>query len=351
VTTAAGQLVEAVILEEPEQDDEGRSSEELDVTFLDVGKGSSILVEGPDDNILVDAGGERGLDFIQTLEAELDDESIDTVVVSHNHTDHIRYLDEVTAEYDVNTIYYSGISIGTNTESDLEDMPVDETIILEEGNSDTISLGDGATVDIVHMQFGTEPSNADAHSLITRVSYHGQDFLMTGDIRDKRERTMTLDYRGLVEDVDVLEVPHHGSHSSGEQVLTTELLTNATPSSIIISNNNDRSRGPDERHAPNCAVFNRVADYNNRQSEDTVADVYWTEPHGNIRFTVREISEDNWDVVTPNDRNRNMVTVPETLRDEILERNCGSSNNQKESPNNARSWPTSHLSAAPKGQI
>jgi competence protein ComEC len=81
------------IVDEPdeEQNDTGpipsSTSGELITHFIDVGQGDAILIQTPEQNILID-GGERGDTVVNYLQAQ-GVTSLDIVIGTHPHADHI----------------------------------------------------------------------------------------------------------------------------------------------------------------------------------------------------------------------------------------------------------------------
>src|SRR3989338_358503 len=87
---------------------EGRQN--LLITFFDVGQGDAIFVEDPNGNqILIDGG--PGNAILAKLGRTLPfwDRSIDLLVLTHPHADHLDGLLEVLKRYRVDTVIESGI--------------------------------------------------------------------------------------------------------------------------------------------------------------------------------------------------------------------------------------------------
>ena len=99
VVIVAGGLVWAAI---GTGDDDGR----LSVTFLDVGQGDAILIEGPDGGRILVDGGPGGDAISAALGRQLPfhDRRIDLVVVTHPQADHIGGLPTALESYDVGAV-------------------------------------------------------------------------------------------------------------------------------------------------------------------------------------------------------------------------------------------------------
>jgi len=302
--------------------DDSSPDRNLQVSYLDVGKGTAILVDGPSKNMLIDAGGKQS-DFKSSLDSHLDDDdTIHTVVITHNHSDHDRNLDYVLNNYDVNRVYFNS----TSSQSYLTEEKFaaqfgtansPREYVIEKDTNTTMQLGLGATATIAHLNITDSRNNpTDANSLITRVSYRGFSFVMTGDIRSETEESLMESELIDAQNVDVLQAPHHGSaaSSTNERVLHSEFLEYTSPQSIVISN---RNLGAAEYH-PNCGVFDRIS-----AMSGPTPDVYWTAPHGDIEYVVMAGYRGSASLNRPKTDDSNIQkTDPETLQDSVLTEDC-----------------------------
>jgi len=299
--------------------DDSSPDRNLQVSYLDVGKGTAILVDGPSNNMLIDAGGTDKKHFKSALDARLDDDdTIHTVVVSHNHSDHYEYLDHVLNNYDVNRVYFNNQSTRDYVKSqEFENSTTPRALVLDKNSNTTVQLGLGARATIAHLDIddANVSKPPDANSLITRVSYRGYSFLMTGDIRKETEETLMASDLIKSEDVDVLKAPHHGTASSSK-VLHSDFLDTTNPGSIVISNRNlERSRDH-----PNCGVFDRISKHGSRGNEP---DVYWTALHDDVEYVVMAGRGASARFITPETDNPDITTTdPDTLRDTELTIDC-----------------------------
>jgi len=281
----------AVVRDIAEDDDDEDENESLEVTFIDVGKGLSIAVDGPeeDDTMLIDAGERyRSDNVIETLRNN-DIDRIDSLVLTHNHSDHIGGVPDVMDATDIDEVFYSGVvNTGTGAqerlsralnESDVDHMQI------ERGDGDELTpSGDSYDVEVLNLQPGeTEgienPSSEqlDRTSIVLRLEYQGQRFLMTSDIRstDGREgELINLTSVGL--DSDIMKASHHGSNRGNSR----EFLEAVNPSQVVIS-----SRVPSsEDGSPDVEAIQRIDDH-------TPANITWTgdgEYHGNVTFIIEE---------------------------------------------------------------
>jgi beta-lactamase superfamily II metal-dependent hydrolase len=283
-----------------DDDDDDDESAELETTSFDMANGQSTLInapaEGRDRTLLVDAGSNTRIattpwseyreELADQLETNSDGEYvIDHLVVSHNHTDHISYVDDILDNDTiiVRNLYFNGLRNGIGAEDDLDSAASSSTstTVLREG--DQVTVGE-ATVDVLNPDsaadgVGDNPSPAvmDRNSIVLHVQHDSGDILTTGDIRGSREESLTEDFGSQLSSVDILMASHHGTSSSTESVVTDQLLDAISPQTVIISNSNQMSTSRTDRYAPDCAVFDRTGDRN--------LPVYWTAIHGEIQFT------------------------------------------------------------------
>ena len=87
---------------------------ELQVHFMDVGQGDSILILFPDGkDMLIDCGNKStGYDFDVTadyLESYLPDGKLDYLMLTHSDEDHVEYMSDILELYEVSTIFMPDI--------------------------------------------------------------------------------------------------------------------------------------------------------------------------------------------------------------------------------------------------
>jgi competence protein ComEC len=255
VVVVAGVLVWVVI---GTQDDGDR----LSVTFLDVGQGDAILIEGPGgQRILVDGGpGGDVLSGALGRRLPFHDRRIDLVVVTHPGSDHIGGLPEVLESYDVGAVLDSAIeSESPFYEALLEAADAAGVPRYAAALGQTIDLGGGARIEVIgpesSLGAGADPNDA---STVLRVVMGKVSFLLTGDIEADGEAALVRS--GVELRATVLKVAHHGSSTS----TTTAFLSRAAPAIDVISVGATNTFGH-----PTAEVLSRLSDgYVLRTDED-----------------------------------------------------------------------------------
>jgi competence protein ComEC len=87
---------------------------ELQVSFLDIGQGDSILIETPaGHNILIDGGPDNKV--LTGLGGNLPfwERTIDLMILTHPHIDHVAGLSEVLRRYEVNRVMWNFLLLFT----------------------------------------------------------------------------------------------------------------------------------------------------------------------------------------------------------------------------------------------
>ncbi len=246
-------------------------SGELEVHFINVGQGDAILIKTSEQQILID-GGDRGTTVINYL---LDHgvSSLDLVIGTHPHADHIGGLINVMEAIPVGEIIDPGVVHTTKTFEDYLDIIDEKNIIFTEGRAGmTRDLGDGAQMKIVHP---TSPSSADLNnaSIVTRFTFGQVSFLFTGDAESEAENEMLNS--GYILNSTILKVGHHGSSTS-----TTQAFLNAVnPEVAVIMCGLNNSYGH-----PHEETLNRLSLAN--------VDIYRTDLHNNIIITTDGVTYD-----------------------------------------------------------
>lgn len=112
----------------------------------------------------------------------------------------------------------------------------------------------------------TEPSETNNASIVIELTYKEQQYLFMGDAQKEVENKLL--YNGLLEDIDVLKVGHHGSDTS----TTENFLDKILPEISIIS----VQEGVKYDDMPNVDVLERL---------EVKSKVYRTDKDGTIWLT------------------------------------------------------------------
>lgn len=212
------------------------------VWLLDIGQGDAILVqEASGAQILIDGG--PGDQIIPALSARMPfwDRTIERVVLSHPHADHLDGLVEVAKRYTIGEVWVSGAEHTTPDYQAWEELLRARDIPVRfVGAGQRVTRGD-LRFEFLHPidgQIGQVPAEQHDATVVARLVMPQGSILLTGDIDEGHERDI-LDAWCPPPVVTpcpalqstVLKVPHHGSRSG----LLPEFLTAVAPQAAIIS--------------------------------------------------------------------------------------------------------------------
>ena len=203
----------------------GQFEEVLRITFLDVGQGDAVLIRAPEgQTALIDAG--PGRDIVPLLRA-LGVERVDLLVASHPHADHIGGMLEVLHAFPVRFFMDNGQPYATATYRGLMSALEARTdVTYLEATPRTLSLG---SVEIEVLPLPPYETDVNNRSLGLVVRYGEFVAFLSGD-SERAELTYFVT-AGLVPDVTLLKVPHHGADNG----FTVEFLRVARPDVVTIS--------------------------------------------------------------------------------------------------------------------
>ncbi|HYD93093.1 MAG TPA: MBL fold metallo-hydrolase [Candidatus Paceibacterota bacterium] len=215
--------------------------DKLRVSFLDVGQGDAILIQGPTGiDMLVDAGKDRSA--VRELGKQLGplDRTIDIVVATHPDADHIGGLPAVFAGYRVRAYLSPSIKNDTDPTYALESAVAREqgVRIVPARRGSRVELGGGAYADILFPDRDVDTIETNTGSVVLRVVYGDTSFLLTGDAPDDVESWLVTLDEGSIKS-DVLKAGHHGSRTS----TSAAFLAAVDPSIVVISAGKDNSYG------------------------------------------------------------------------------------------------------------
>ncbi|MFH1427746.1 MAG: MBL fold metallo-hydrolase [Patescibacteria group bacterium] len=224
----------------------------LKVNYLDVGQGDSVLIQTPyDQNILID-GGDTDSKVLQQLPKFMPfwDRTIDLMIVSHPHDDHVGGLVKVVQRYKVKKILYTGVVHNSPAYlawlSAVRDKNIEVVII---DRPQVIALGENLYFDILYpfeSLLNQEVDNLNNSSIIAKLIYKNNSFLFTGDAEYEiekellnREPPLPLGEGDGGEGVGVFLAGHHGSITSNSE----EFLEAVAPEYAIIQVGEDNDFG------------------------------------------------------------------------------------------------------------
>ena len=207
----------------------------LHIAFLDVGQGDAVPITTPaGKQVLVD-GGPDPLSAVRALSDRMGfrDRTVELVVLTHPHGDHVTGLVEVLSRYGVEHIVEREIQFaGAAYQAWRKGVAEEGAEVTQAQRGQVIVLDDGVFIQVLNppdtLLQGTSSDEHNA-SVVMRLVYGEVSFLLTGDVFSEVEASLVSSSAPL--DSDVLKVAHHGSRNSSLEIF----LDAVSPSVAIIS--------------------------------------------------------------------------------------------------------------------
>ena len=246
------------------------AAKNLEVDFLDVGQGDAILIKAPGgQNILIDGGPDKVI--LKRLAENLAwwDKTIDLMILTHPHDDHVAGLIEVLKRYQVEKILYTGVTHNApNYLAWLKLVREKKVQMLIIDKPQIIKLGAESQLEILYPDqslLAKAVSDLNQSSIVMMLAYGKNKFLLTGDAGEEVERKLIDSGTNL--SAEVLKVGHHGSQSSTSE----EFLNQVKPNLAVISVGKDNDFGH-----PSLRTVKRL--------ERAGAEIYRTDEKGTVRI-------------------------------------------------------------------
>lgn len=216
----------------------------MSVTYIDVGQGDSEYICFPDgENMLIDGGSdnEKAYNYLKKNDVE----SIDYLVATHPHEDHIGGLGEICENIEIKNVFMPDISASTKAFNRflkaLDNRNVNGTVAKK---GVVIKENDDLRVEILSPALKMY-ENTNDYSAVVKITYRDTSFLFMGDCEKPAESN--IDKKDLK--ADVIKIGHHGSSTSS----SSEFIKSVNPKYAVISvgKNNDYGH-------PHDKVLNRL---------------------------------------------------------------------------------------------
>ena len=201
------------------------ASAQLTVTFLDVGQGDAALIRAPSGRtVLIDAGPSprKVADWLRAARVD----TIDLLVASHNHADHIAGVPAILASIPVRNYMENGMPATTRTYARIVTLLEERGIPVLRATPRRIDLGGGATLRVLAGAPNARTQN-DA-SIGLELIYGSFRAFFTGDAEVRQRAFWAGD---TLRPVQVLKVAHHGSSNGTD----AKLIAGLAPCSAVIS--------------------------------------------------------------------------------------------------------------------
>ncbi len=228
---------------------------DLEVVFLDVGKGNAALISFPGGKrMMIDGGGfssnhfDVGKMVIAPFLWHRKIGTIDTLVLSHPQADHMNGLRFIAEAFHPKEFWYNGDPVETPSYKDLmRTLEANNVSIkLPEQLQEKIRIN-GAEIEVLYPESGVgankyspvlippDGKELNNRSMVLRISYAGTSILFPGDLEEIGEKRLMARVGNRVKS-DILLSPHHGSRTSSSEAF----LKTVAPRVCVISSGEDR---------------------------------------------------------------------------------------------------------------
>ncbi len=236
------------------------------VKFLDVGQGDSALIYSNGYSAVIDIGEHFTANEVANDLYDCKIDSIDAVVISHLHSDHVGGLPQLADIFKIENLI-------------MPELKSKSIVSAQNGKSQATKKGSaffGAKQGI-NFKIGEftitllaafpDKSNENNRSVFLMAVIDGVKFLFTGDAETKAEKLLLKEKLNI--DCDVLKVSHHGSNTSS----CKDFLKATTPDYAVISVGEGNTYGH-----PHKQTLSSLKNYD--------AEIFRTDQSGDITFFV-----------------------------------------------------------------
>jgi competence protein ComEC len=213
-----------------------QQTESLTCTVLSVGHGLSVVIELPNDRVLVYDCGSAGrpqyaAETLRQFLANRGITAVDGLIVSHSDADHFNGVEMLTEHVRIDRLLMSRHfpdpgqpgTIALIESADRHGIPIE---IVRQGNR--LAIDPSVSIKMLHPAPSDRFDSDNSASIVLEIEFAGRRILLTGDLEDDGLSKLL---RQPPRDVDVLLAPHHGATAASPP----ELVEWARPRYVIAS--------------------------------------------------------------------------------------------------------------------
>lgn len=236
------------------------AASQLEVNYLDVGLGDSILIKIPEDKvILIDGGSKKTCNKLKEYLNREEITKLDYVISAVPHRNHIGGLLTILEEFKVDKIIDSGAKEKSLIYEEYLDLIEQKDITYEVGRvGDKFQVGE---IEFTVLHPDNNTYNLKNSSLVLLMEYNNYSFLFMGDVDSKLVEKLIKSNKNI--SAPILKVGNHGSNLS----TSAEFLEETSPKAAIITS------GIDDNY-PHSGTIRRL--------EQKGINIYRTDKNGNI---------------------------------------------------------------------
>ncbi len=229
------------------------SRKDILVAFLDVGQGDAVFVRAPNGNqILIDGGPNKQILSELSSVMPFYDRTIDALILTHSHEDHLNGLIEVLKRYKVGAVLEPGNEGETPAYAEFEKIIKEKKIrhlYVKRGTK--ISVDENTFLNIFLPVFNLRNGGIHDQMVVGQLIYGKTKFLLTGDMESNLENYLISLYGNRLKS-EVLKAGHHGSRTS----TSLRFLGTASPEYAVISAGKNNKYGH-----PHKEILDRLTNF------------------------------------------------------------------------------------------
>lgn len=229
---------------------------EMTVTFFDVGKADSIVINTENSTVIIDCGEKGdGKEIVQFLE-DKGITTVDYLIITHYDKDHVGGASKVIKSLDVKNVLAPDYDEESDEVEKYQKALAGKNITPQRLTSDISFELDGASYDIIAPEetFYGEDNDND-FSLVTKMVYHDISFLFTGDAMEQR-----LDEIMDIGKCNLLKVPYHGRKLDNFK----DFLQNVQPDCAVVCTSANEFSSKTENALSDLNIKTYATCYNGR---------------------------------------------------------------------------------------
>jgi len=217
------------------------SDRPLACTFIDVGHGSSVLIQLPNgENVLYDAGSfgaeEYGASSVAGVLWSERIEHLDAIVLSHGDIDHFNAVPHLVEQFSIDTVFVSRQMLTSQSpavRSLFESLKRHHVEVKTVCKGSRIFEGSGVNATVLGPSDSGNAGNDNSNSVLLSMEFKGRKILLPGDL--EQEGLLELLHSTPI-DFDLVMAAHHGSKNS----LPRDFMAWANPEYVVISGGSQR---------------------------------------------------------------------------------------------------------------